>query len=30
MTFTERALLMEAIVVLIGFAAIGFLIGVGL
>ena len=30
MTFTERALLMEAIVVTAGFVAIGFLIGIGI
>lgn len=30
MTITERVMLMEAIVVTVGFAAIGFLIGVGI
>lgn len=30
MTFTERALLMEAIVVTAEFVAIGFILGVGL
>lgn len=30
MTFTERALLMEAVIVLIGFIGLGFIIGVGI
>lgn len=30
MTITERVLWMEAVVVVVGFAAIGFLIGVSL